>query len=239
MINVVVGTEPNQFIAQKVLEFSIRKHARKPVNIRFETWQGKRVGGTNFGYVRFMVPQICGYQGKAIYMDADQLVFRDLNELAEQLDDAHSIALVNQPVGYFGGKPVAQHNQTSVMVLNCEKLKSWTPEIFSNVVPNDKPLAPGQIHYKDFMSLKWFGSDEIKPIDPMWNHFNEVSEKTKLVHFSYVRAQPWKRPRHPLTKVWSQWLKRAIGEGAVTRMELFREVMRGHVHPYFLRFVVS
>jgi lipopolysaccharide biosynthesis glycosyltransferase len=238
-LTVYIGTEDDQLIPQKVLEYSIKKNAKTPVEVRAVKQELERVGGTNFGFVRFLVPSFNNYQGKAIYLDADQLVFSDINELASALDMEHAIGLVNNPKGTFGGKVVGQHNQTSVMVLNCSMLKDWNPNsIFKHVVPNRSQLKKGQIHYRDFMMLSWFNQKKIKPIDPRWNHFNIVEPDTKLTHFSYVRAQPWKNPSHPLTKFWGQWLRKAIRAGAVTRLELMREIMRGAIHKHFILYMI-
>lgn len=237
-LTVYIGTEDDQMIPQKVLEYSIHKNAKRPVKVRAVKQEVERVGGTNFGFVRFFVPQMNNYQGKAIYLDADQLVFTDINELADLLDDQHSIALVNQPKGTFGAKPVGQHNQTSVMALDCAKLLDWNPNtMFSHVVPNRTELAPGQIHYRDFMMLTWFDQSKIQPIDPRWNHFNIVEPDSKLTHFSYVRSQPWKNPSHPLTAFWGKWLKEAVRAGAVGRIELLKEIWRGAIHRRFLAYV--
>ena len=36
---------------------------------------------TPFSFQRFLIPELCGYSGKAIYLDADMQVFRDIREL--------------------------------------------------------------------------------------------------------------------------------------------------------------
>lgn len=236
MIRIVIGTEANQLVPQKVLAYSIRKSSRRPVEILPVYQVQARKGGTNFGFVRFTVPGLNGFRGKAIYLDADQLVFSDIGELYDLLDDSHAIALVNRPEGYFGGKPVGSHNQTSVMVLNCEKLKHWdTSKIFENIIPNDQPVAPGQIHYRDFMTLSWEDQGRIQALPPQWNHFNINRPDSKLTHFSFVRAQPWKSPRHALTPLWTKWLREALAENAVTKADVFKAILRRHMHPAFLR----
>ena len=238
-LTVYIGTEDDQLIPQKVLEYSIHKNAKTPVKIRAVKQEMERVGGTNFGFVRFLIPKLNNYQGKAIYLDADQLVFTDINELGSVLDSEHSIGLVNQPQGTFGKKIVGQHNQTSVMILDCEKLKSWNPDtMFEQVVPNRTELQSNQIHYRDFMMLSWFDQTQIQPLDPVWNHFNIVEPDSKLTHFSHVRSQPWKNPSHPLTEFWGKWLRDAIRAGAVSRITLIKEVLRGAVHKRFLTYLL-
>lgn len=235
-LNIYIGTEDNQLIPQKVLMYSIRKFAKGKVNLIPCKQEVERVGGTNFGFVRFFVPSYNKFKGIAVYIDADQLVFDDINKLAETLDDKHTIALVNNAEGNFGKKPVGKINQTSVMVLNCEKLKDWMPDIlFNNVVSNKAELLNGQIHYKNFMKLDWFDQSQIQSIDPAWNHFNIVKKDTKLTHFSHVRSQPWKNPSHPLCDFWHEWLTEAIRNRGVGRFELLLEILKGHVDKRFLR----
>lgn len=237
-LTVYIGTEDDQLVPQKVLEYSINKNAKTPVKIQAVKQEMERVGGTNFGFVRFLIPKLNNYRGKAIYLDADQLVFTDINDLGNILDVNHSVGLVNQAQGTFGKKVVGQGNQTSVMILDCTKLQDWNPNtMFDQVVPNRSERQPGQIHYRDFMMLSWFDQSQIQPIDPRWNHFNIVEPDSKLTHFSHVRSQPWRDPSHPLTKFWGKWLKDAIRAGAVGRIELIKEVFRGAIHKHFLTYL--
>jgi lipopolysaccharide biosynthesis glycosyltransferase len=239
MIKIVIGTEPTQYVAQRVLEYSIRKHASAEVEVIGGQQSQKRLGGTKFGFVRFLVPSLCGYQGTGIYMDADQVVLGDVIELAGSLQPPHMVGLVRDIEGTFAGEPVAPRNETSVMVLDCASLKSWDPQtMFDQVVPNKAPLQPGQIHYKDFMRLTWLDQDLIQPIDPRWNHYNLVREDTRLVHFSHVREQPWKRPEHPLTGFWEEWLHEAMGAGYLTRSDIVKAVALGRIHRHFLRHAI-
>lgn len=238
MINVVIGTEDNQLIPQKVLEYTIRQHCKGEVDIRACRQSEPRMGGTKFGFVRFHVPSIFNYEGKAIYLDADQIVLTDLQELVDHLEEQFCLALVKDPVGFFGNKPAPPRYETSVMVLNCDKLKHWQPQtLFNNVVPNDSVLQPGQIHYRDFMWLEWMDKSEIQLLEPGWNHFNILKEDTKLIHFSHVASQPWKNPQHPLTEFWAKWLQKAIRAGFVSRWELLSEILNRHIHRYFLKYV--
>ena len=236
MIKVVIGTEPTQYVAQRVLEYSIHQHASVPVEVVGGQQSQKRVGGTKFGFVRFLVPSICGYQGTGIYMDADQVVLGDVADLAAELQAPKAVGLVRNIQGTFAGKPVAERNETSVMVLDCARLRDWDPaHMFDRVVPNKAEPGPEQIRYKDFMRLAWLDQDLIQPIDPRWNHYNLVREDTRLVHFSHVREQPWKRPEHPLTGFWEEWLDQTLAAGWLTRGDILKAVALGRIHRHFLR----
>lgn len=239
MLQVVIGTQPNQYLAERVLEYSIRKSASQPVEIRRVHQDRASIGGTRFGFVRFLVPSLCGYRGRALYLDADQVVIGDIHELAEELRETFAVGVVRKLAGTFAGQPIEERNETSVMVLDCAQLSAWNPEkIFDPVVPNGAALEAGQIHYRDFMRLAWLDPARIQEIDPCWNHYNMVRDDTKLVHFSHVREQPWKRPRHPFTAFWDQWLAETIAAGDLKRSDVLRAVLRRHAHPYFLKHVV-
>ena len=88
IIKVFVGADRSQQAAVKVLEYSIRRHTKArvelipmidlPVPLPKDPRNWQRTG---FSYSRFCIPKLAGYSGRAIYMDADMLVFRDLSEL--------------------------------------------------------------------------------------------------------------------------------------------------------------
>jgi lipopolysaccharide biosynthesis glycosyltransferase len=187
-IRVFVGTEPRQYVPQLVLADSIRRNTTSPVDIRFCTQDQKRIGGTKFGFVRYMVPSYCDFRGKAIYLDADMVVLRDIKELWSSLPDDASLNVVHQPEGFYDGKPAEPDNYTSVMVLRCDRLRTWDPvTLFNNVVPNKQAVKDGEIRYRDFMTLRWFDASQIAPLDPRWNHLNIVRHDTCLIHFTHAR----------------------------------------------------
>ncbi len=63
MIQIVIGIQANQYVPQRVLEYSIRKQTASSVDIRPQRQSARRVGGTRFGFVRFGVPHSFGYRG--------------------------------------------------------------------------------------------------------------------------------------------------------------------------------
>ncbi|WP_429498531.1 glycosyltransferase [Robbsia andropogonis] len=97
---VFVGCDPNNcdFEQMMVLEYSLRRHASIPVEIHWmqlsrdpaSPWysQPEQDRGwrtdlwvTPFSGFRWAIPALCGYQGRAIYMDADMVVLRDIADL--------------------------------------------------------------------------------------------------------------------------------------------------------------
>src|SRR5262245_2056561 len=95
---VFVGADRSQALGVKVLEFSIKRRTDMPVTVRSmhdldlpepaDVRQSKRTG---FSFTRFAIPALAGRAGRALYLDADMLVLRDLRELYEMPFDGAKV----------------------------------------------------------------------------------------------------------------------------------------------------
>lgn len=95
-IRVFVGCSANGEDAesQAVLEYTLRKHASRPVELtwmkqthdRKSFWHGWNTSSwsTPFTGFRWGIPAACKYQGRAIYMDSDVIIMADIAELFDQ-----------------------------------------------------------------------------------------------------------------------------------------------------------
>lgn len=93
-IEVFVGCSPNGEDAESmmVLEYSMKKHTKKKVNITWmklgngETWTGwdTSTWATPFSGFRWSIPEHMGFEGRAIYMDSDMVILSDINKLWSQ-----------------------------------------------------------------------------------------------------------------------------------------------------------
>src|SRR5689334_22832572 len=126
-IRVYVGSQEAQMLAVKVLEFSIRRQASLPVEVfplhhtQIEFPLPKDVRNrprTPFSFQRFYIPALAGFQGRAIYLDSDMQVFRDIRELWTLPFEGADLLAVREP-GESGRRP-----QFSVMLLDCDAL-AW------------------------------------------------------------------------------------------------------------------
>ena len=97
---IFVGCDPNNCDLEQmmVLEYSLRKHASIPVDIHWMQlsrdpaspwysdpalaagWHTER-WVTPFSGFRWAIPALCNFDGRAIYMDADMIVLRDIATL--------------------------------------------------------------------------------------------------------------------------------------------------------------
>ena len=75
---------------------------------------------TEFSLYRYLIPQICNYQGRAIYIDSDTVCLTDISELFEtNLGENHFLAK----------RETTEEWGLSVMLIDCEKCRFKFREI--------------------------------------------------------------------------------------------------------------
>jgi len=203
-IRICIGTEPCTEIPRKVLQYTILKHAASPESIEFHSLtDGPELApirsATGFSMQRWRVPEFFGYQGRAIYLDADQLVFADIRELW-RIDQQYPNHKTCAWCTFLRGFP-----QASVLLVDCEKARLQWPsmkEILEFIV------GPGEdenrTRYRTVMNGQLL-KEPPQEITVYWNHLNEyVPGETRLLHFTRQSTQPWRNPEHPYTSVWKE-----------------------------------
>jgi hypothetical protein len=234
---IYVGCEPEQVLPAKVLEYSIRKHASLSVEVvpLFRAIQkltgpaegsanhGGAPGQTPFSLQRFAIPELGAHQGRAIYLDSDMLVFKDIRQLwLWPLNDAQ-ILTVPKRVDERAVGP-----QFSVMVMNCEAL-DWR---YSNIVDE---LRSGRSDY-GAMVYEMKGASRIADVLPAgWNHLEHYErDETALLHYTDMLDQPWLVTHNKLGYLWTGVLLEAIADGFITVDEVREQVELGWVRPSVL-----
>lgn len=229
-IRVFVAATASEALPVKVLEYSIRQHASATVVVMplYETGipiprprSHENQPRTPFSFQRFTIPQACDYRGRAIYLDSDMLVFKDIVELwRHPLGDSDVASAYS--MSSSGRKP-----QYSVMLMNCSSLNWDIDEIVASLDSGD--LSYEQLMY-DFVLAR------TKPsIEPCWNSLESCKAgKTALLHYTDMHIQPWVSHLNPLGYLWVRALRDAIRDGFITRSFLEAEVLKGHVRPSLL-----
>jgi hypothetical protein len=236
-MRVFVGADRSQLLAVRVLEHSIKRYTDADVVVRSmhdvelpdpkDIRQGKRTG---FSFTRFAIPELCGYQGRAIYLDADMQVFRDFRELWNiPFDGAKVIIQEELPEKAQvkkAGKPAKRIKQCSVMLLDCDALK-WNPrEIIAGL--------DGKYTYEDLMFyLCILAPDEIKYGVPFeWNSLECYEPgRTGLIHYTDMSTQPWVCPNNKNGYVWLNEVRMMLKDGSLSQDELRQEVELGYFRP--------
>ena len=132
----------------------------------------------SFTPLRFAPPELMGYQGKAIIVDPDVFAVGDAQELLARDMQGKSLFCRARK----GNKEFA----SSVMLLDCAKLKHWKlEEQFSEMFENKRD-------YMDWICLKLEPKENIGLLEPEWNDFDRLRPETKLLHNTKRWTQPWK-----------------------------------------------
>lgn len=253
-VRVFVGTEPKTYIAQRVLECSIRRRTNADVEFTpmvGKVWEYDTTGfkqGTGFSLRRWMIPAACNWHGRAIYLDADQLVFGDIWELWT-VPDRNPIpkcaAWMTYQPSKFSRTP---HPQSSVMVLDCQRAQALPFFHIARVVEFLKE-NPSREAYAGLMFPDWMKPPPGK-VGNEWNSLNVYADgKTKLLHYTKEPEQPWYRPDHPYAVRWQMEFQVALSLGYITDTDVVDAVARFGVqedwrptnglHPFYLRYLTD
>ena len=234
-IRIFVGTDESQLVAARVLEYSIRRHCSEPVRLTLMTHVDAPLPSdpanqprTAFSFARFAIPELAGYRGPAIYLDADMLVLGDVTELVTRDFGAHKVMVTTQdtaPEAWSDHSWFQPGPQMSVMVLDCSRLPWKLDEIVTG-------LDEGRYTYAELMfDLCVVDPSEIDTmVPPEWNHLEHYEPgRTKLVHFTVVPTQPWKNDDNPLRDLWLSWFSDAVRSGFLPVRDVRAAVEAGHV----------
>jgi len=241
-IRVFVGTDRSQALAVSVLEHSIKRNTAArvevipmldlPVPKPRDPRNGQRTG---FSFSRYCIPALAGYQGKAIYMDADMLVFGDILELWNLPMEGAKV-LIQKEVKFGDlttGKPGApgkRINQSAVMILDCARL-DWSIE---KIVAD---MDDGLYDYQQLMyDMCILDAADIRSSVPFeWNSLEHYDSTTRLLHYTDVYTQPWTFAGNKLGGLWFEEIRQMLDDGTLALADLSKEIELGFFRPSLLR----
>ncbi len=168
----------------------------------------------SFTPLRFLPPALMGYQGRAAIIDPDIFAVGDIWELLDR--DMEGNAILARPRPGYNGNP--DYIATSVMLLDCAKLRHWHCE------KNFGELFEFKRDYLKWTQLGYEPKEAIGALEPGWNDFDHLDENTKLLHNTKRRTQPWKTGlpidftmrKRLFGLLPGNWLTRIVPIGAVT-----------------------
>lgn len=226
-IQVFVAATPAEWLPMKVLEFSIQETTKSSVTVE-ALYQFNRAipipkavinrPRTPFSFQRFLIPELCGFSGKAIYLDADMQVFHDIGDLWTHDFNGHDLLTVRE-IGQ------GRRGQFSVMLLDCAEL-NWRIE---DIV---RALDDGRFNYAELMYEMKVARQIGRIIPAVWNSLEHYcAGETCLLHYTDMPTQPWVSCHNPLGYLWLACLRRAIAEGFMVDSDIAQEISLGHVRP--------
>lgn len=244
-IRVCIGKDPGTDIAAKVLCHSIKQTLGPGRSVAFhflteDAGQHASRAKTGFSLQRWRIPELFDYRGRAIYLDADQLVFADIGELWE-IGERHPHDDVSAWCVYRRTSIPA----TSVMLIDCEKARSQWPTMSAiRAWLNEDGIRDAALRYRKLMRGRLISTPP-RAIDDAWNHLDHYVEgKTKLLHYTDLVQQPWRYPGHRFAHLWQAALIDALEAGEVSEAEIVTACARfdpqktgpaaGQMHPHWL-----
>ncbi len=137
----------------------------------------------SFTPLRFLPPELMGYQGRAVVMDPDIFAVADIWELlSRDMGDAAIVCRQRSgPKGY-----VDKCMASSVMLLDCARLTHW------NAREQFDAMFQGKLDYHDWICLKTEPRESIGLLEPQWNDFDRLTPETRMLHTTRRKTQPWK-----------------------------------------------
>jgi lipopolysaccharide biosynthesis glycosyltransferase len=166
---------------------SIIDSARNPTQIEFIPVTGPRRDGSNdFIYARFLVPHLCGFSGRALFLDGDMIVRRPVEELFELAPLDVGVSVVKRPdyetkhpVKYLGNANAnyPRKNWSSVILWNCGFMPNrlLTPEFVGS--------ATGSYLHR----FEWLSDRQIGALPSEWNRLvleEPTSDDDALWHYT-------------------------------------------------------
>jgi len=136
----------------------------------------------SFTPLRFMPPQLMGYQGRAVVVDPDVFAVGDVWDLLNR--DMAGAAIMCRPKSGSKGKRGCM--ASSVMLLDCAKLGHWKVEDQFNA------MFDFTRDYMDWVCLKLEDPESIGFFEEYWNDFDHLDQNTRLLHNTKRKTQPWK-----------------------------------------------
>lgn len=228
-LRVFIGVEQHQWLPAEVLRNSIVRRTKGPVefhDLKHITFKAPITFAGYHSLYRFLIPELCGYSGKVIYLSGATVVNCDL------------LDMLNLPMNTRGAlarridsnEPPRGRN-TDVMLLDCGKLKHWKVNEWIPHLNQSMQLVQETI---------WAGPKGLVAMDfgDLPREYNEpalFTPATKILYYNQPHDYPWKVPGKPNAQVFLHELKTAIMEDSIPLEAVKREIAGGHVYADILK----
>ena len=157
---------------------SFKRFFMKPYLRRGKMVEFNKNDMQSFTLLRFHIPFLMGFHGKALVIDPDIFQVQEGIEGLINFDfERHSI---------YARKGLQKNSwASSAMLISCENFLHWSLENFIN------QLHLGEIDYDDLINLR-LEKESIGELDKKWNEFDQINLNTILLHTTEKITQPWR-----------------------------------------------
>jgi hypothetical protein len=239
-VKIFIGSGEQSLLERKVLIYSLHKHTGRELDISVFNGTHNAIeredqapvlaplalelkyrNQTEFSLYRYLIPELCSYQGRAIYVDSDTICLADVGDLFDlPLHDCDFLAKRE-----YAERDGEKMWGLSVMLIDCERSRFPLPEIFSEIDQGLYTYTEFSQMGKNFLERRQY---QISELDPSWNSFDQADAGTNLIHYTNLSTQPWKYSGHPFGKLWFSYLNEAREQGFVSDHDINLTIQRGY-----------
>jgi lipopolysaccharide biosynthesis glycosyltransferase len=212
VIPIFIGYDSKVKIAYHVLAESILRNSSTPVTIspinlsnlkNIYTRKQDPLASTEFSFSRFLVPHLMNYNGWAIFMDSDMMMLSDITELWNLRKEDYAIQVCKHEYTpssknkFLGNNQTiyAKKNWSSLMLMNCSKCKTLTPEYVNT-------RSGLELH-----QFKWLDENLIGSIPLEWNWLvGEYPYKKDVHNVHFTEGGPYFKD-YKNTEYANEWFK--------------------------------
>jgi hypothetical protein len=244
-IRIFIGSGEASVLERKTLIHSLRAHTSRPLDIHVfnGTHDALERGAeppvrlgmplsikyrnyTEFSNYRWLIPELCGHRGRAIFLDSDMVCLADIGELFDADMGGHDMLAKGE--AYKGDRSWGMSN----VLFDCERCRFPLEEIFQDVDAGHYTNTDFHQMTPAFLSRRPY---RIGPMDPAWNSFDVHDAGTKLIHYTNLRTQPWKFSGHVHEDLWFHWFSEARKAGVITNQDIDKTLSRAYARQDILR----
>lgn len=205
---VFVHTNHKQYVGALVSAYSVARYAKQPdafdvkiIHTKDHPFLRKHEGEAylrdgvkrhwryddlqSFTTLRFMPPELMGYQGRAVVVDPDVFAVGDVGELLAR--DMSGMAIVCRARRRGRSLTDGGSYNSSVMLLDNAKLGHWRVE------EQFEAMFRMKRDYRRWITLGYEDPGTIGELGREWNDLDHLDAKTKMIHNTHRKTQPWKR----------------------------------------------
>lgn len=232
MIPIYVGFDPREacvyhVFTQSLIEQTSVPFAVHPLAEKQLQFDGQQDGSNAFIYSRYLVPELQGYEGWALFVDGDMHVNADIAELWAMRDESKAVMVV--PHDYrtrsnrkYIGTPIESDN------LDYPR-KNWSSVVLFNCGhPANRILTRGYVAEAGGAVLHrfaWLKDDEIGHLPLEWNWLEgeyPYNPDAKLVHHTLGSPGFEHYAQTPSSREWNRYLIKALHMAGERPSEMVR-----------------
>ena len=203
-MKVFVGYDTREDIAYQVCKHSLEARNKdvevrplKQNELRDQGWYTRpidKLASTEFTFTRFLVPELCNFDGWALFCDSDIIFIEDIKELFDQAEDKYAVMCAQHD--YTPKEGIKMDGQTQTVYPR----KNWSSVVLFNCGhPSNKKLDLNLVNNPDISGaylhrFSWLDDSEVGQISHEWNWLTDWYEQgkdgsPKALH--YTEGGPW------------------------------------------------